>query len=123
MKRPQLQHSTKKLPPSKKLSGHHFGVLTQDDFANVSHGFLTDVDLRTKRGRLMLSSYAQYCEATYAMLCADMENRFSEGDYDESDFAQYAIATRTLSTLIKQIGTRRDTKTINATLDDYLADA
>lgn len=142
MKRPQLQHGISKLPPSKKLRGSNFGVLTQNDYAQVSHGFLSDIDLRTRRGRLMLSAYAQYCEdkggensltfaqkelirraATFAMVCSDMEERFSEGSYDENDFAQYAIATRTLATLLKQVGISFDSNELKTlTLDDYLSE-
>lgn len=127
---------------NKTLNVYNYGnLLTQELKAEVNHGFLAEIDLRTRKGRLALCVYAMYCEdkggesnmsiaqmelarraATIGMTCADLEERLIMGEnVDDNDFAKYMLATRALTTVLRQLGIKREMKDITPnTLDQYL---
>lgn len=107
----------------------------------VQYGMLNEVDLRTRKGRLMYVAYANYVSdkggednmtfaekelarrcATLAMVAAGIEDTLTETqELNEDALAQYVVVSRTLSSLLRIYGTKREARDITPnSLSDYV---
>ena len=107
--------------------------LDRKDFDKFCYGFLADVDLRTRKGRMMLVAYTQICDdkggedymslaerelarklATYSAISAEIEENISKSEeVDEKDLNRYTLATKTMTNIMKQLGVKREPRNIS----------
>lgn len=106
----------------------------------VQSGMVAEVDLRTKRGRTMLMAYGEYVSdkggedrmsfaekelarrcATLAMVAAGLEEKLVETSVlNEDALAQYIVTSRTLTSLLRILGTDRRPRDITSiSIKDY----
>lgn len=110
----------------------------------VQSGMLNEVDLRTRKGRLIYVAYGNYTSdkggeenmsfaekelarrcATLAMVAAGIEDTLAETqDLDNDALAQYVVVSRTLTSLLRLYGTKRIARDITQdSLKDYIGTA
>lgn len=121
------------------------GTLNERDVVYASHGFLFRLDMRERRARNLLAAYSLYCDylggedelsfgqkelirraAGIAVECSDLEERLAEDRLSKDDFDRYMSATKTLTSLLRQVGMERVPKLVvdsePETLEEYLED-
>lgn len=100
--------------------------ISERDYEKYGYGFLGEVKLNTKKGRMMLVSYSHYCAdlggedfltmqqkellrraSTFAMICSELEEKLAEdGELDDKDFGRYMLASKALVNVLRALGTK-----------------